>query len=267
VVKKIENRLLIIGIKKFIFSAIGLALLYASSLYSYLLFHSLIEIITIVIGCTIFVLAWNSRQRLDNHYLLFLGIAFLFISLIDLIHTLAYKNMGVFTGFDANLPTQLWIAARSLQSVTLLTALLFLRRKINAHFALIGYTLVTTGLLASIFYRVFPVCFIEGVGLTQFKIVSEYTISGILLLSTVLFFVYRSNFERKIVTWLIISFLFTIASEWSLRIMPSVFISISSTEPVALLVDRRQIHELVLGVISLLVLGTVAWQYDPNSNL
>jgi hypothetical protein len=38
--------------------------------------------------------------------------AYLSVSFLDLIHTLAYKGMGVFPGFDANLPTQLWIAAR-----------------------------------------------------------------------------------------------------------------------------------------------------------
>ena len=92
--------------------------LYLSSLYSYLLFHSLIEIFSIVVGCCIFVLAWNSREHLDNNYLLFLGIAYLFVSALDLLHTLAYKGMGVFPGYDANLPTQLWIAARYVQGLS-----------------------------------------------------------------------------------------------------------------------------------------------------
>jgi hypothetical protein len=86
--------------------------LYVTSLYSYLLFHSLAEIFSVIIAVGVFAIAWNSRRFLENNYLLFLGVAFLFVGLIDLLHTLAYKGMGVFPGFGANLPTQLWIAAR-----------------------------------------------------------------------------------------------------------------------------------------------------------
>ncbi|MHC4459475.1 MAG: MASE3 domain-containing protein, partial [Planctomycetota bacterium] len=53
--------------------------LYLTSLYSYLLFHSLAEIFSIVVACGIFMLAWNSRRFLENTYLLFIGIAYLFI--------------------------------------------------------------------------------------------------------------------------------------------------------------------------------------------
>jgi len=49
--------------------------LYLTSLYSYLLFHSLAEIFSIVIACGIFMIVWNSRRFLDNNYLLFIGIA------------------------------------------------------------------------------------------------------------------------------------------------------------------------------------------------
>jgi hypothetical protein len=47
-----------------------------------------------VIAFAIFVLAWNSRQFLNNHYFLFIGIAFLFAGVLDLLHTLAHKGMG-----------------------------------------------------------------------------------------------------------------------------------------------------------------------------
>lgn len=86
--------------------------LYLTSLYHYLLFHSLAEIFSITIACGIFMIAWNSRQFFANNYLLFIGIAYLFVAGVDLIHTLAYKGMGVFEGYETNLATQLWIATR-----------------------------------------------------------------------------------------------------------------------------------------------------------
>ena len=135
--------------------------LYLTSLQSYLLFHSLAETFSIVIACGIFVIAWNSRRLLDNNYLLFLGIAFLFVAGMDLLHMLAYKGMGVFQPKASNLPTQLWIASRYLEGISFLIAPLFLRQKLNHRYVLTAYTVITLLILVSIFYwKVFPVCFV-----------------------------------------------------------------------------------------------------------
>ena len=56
--------------------------LYLTSLYNYLLFHTLAEIFSIVIAFSIFILAWNCRKVIDNDYLIFLGVAYL----LSLIH-------------------------------------------------------------------------------------------------------------------------------------------------------------------------------------
>ena len=116
--------------------------LYLTSIYNYLLFHSLAEVFSIVIASGIFMIAWNSRRFVDDHYLLFVGIAYLFIGGLDLIHTLAYKGMGIFPGYDANLPTQFWIAARYVESLSLLIAPLFLGKKLNYRFVFLGYAAV-----------------------------------------------------------------------------------------------------------------------------
>ncbi|NTU43621.1 MAG: PAS domain S-box protein [Nitrospirales bacterium] len=187
--------------------------LYLTSLYSYVLFHSLVEIFSIVIGCSIFILTWNSRDRLDNNYLLFLGIAYLFVSGLDLVHTLAYKGMGVFAGYNANLPTQLWIAARYLQGFSLLISPFFLHRKLNIHFLLLGHLTLTVLLLTSIFSGIFPDCFVEGAGLTPFKKNSEYIISVMLLASVGLLLRNRNVFDSQVLKWLIISLFLTIGAE------------------------------------------------------
>ena len=188
--------------------------IYLTSHYNYLLFHSLAEVFSIVIACGIFMVAWNSRQFLDNNYLLFIGIAYLFVGGLDLIHTLAYKGMGVFHGYETNLPTQLWIAARYTESLSLFLAPFFFGRKLKANIIFLGYTLVTSILLLSIFYwNIFPVCFVEGVGLTPFKKINEYIISLILLVSIVLLLKNRREFERNVLQWVVWSILLTIVSE------------------------------------------------------
>ncbi|MHC5035366.1 MAG: MASE3 domain-containing protein, partial [Planctomycetota bacterium] len=100
-------------------------------LYSYLLFHSLAEMFAVVVACGIFIVAWNSRRIIDNSYLMLLGMAYLFVGGLDLVHTLAYTGMGVFEGYGTNLPAQLWIGARYLESVVLLIAPLFVGRRLR----------------------------------------------------------------------------------------------------------------------------------------
>ena len=188
--------------------------LYLTSLHSYLLFHGLAEIFSIVVACGIFILAWNSRRFLDNNYLLFLGIAYLFVAGLDLIHTLGYTGMSVFTGYATNLPAQLWIASRYMESLSLLIAPLFIGRKLKTNFVFTAYTLAIFVLLGSIFYwPIFPICFVEGVGLTPFKKISEYIISLILLGSIALLFQKRKEFDAGVLRLLIASIIVTITSE------------------------------------------------------
>jgi PAS domain S-box-containing protein len=188
--------------------------LHLTSLHSYLLFHSIVEMFSIVVACGIFMLAWNARRFLENTYLLFLGIAYLFVGGLDLIHTLAYTGMGVFEGYGTNLPTQLWIAARYVESLSLLIAPLLLGRRLKVKVVFLGYVSVTSLLLASIFYwNLFPACFIEGTGLTPFKKISEYTISLILLASIAILRRKGRDLDISVLRLLIASIVLTIASE------------------------------------------------------
>lgn len=198
--------------------------LYLTSLYSYLLFHSLSEIFSIVVACGIFMIAWNSRQFLDNNYLLFIGIAYLFVGGVDLLHTLAYKGMGVFQGYGANLATQLWISARYIESFSLLIAPLVLGRKLKSSFVLIGYFFLVVILLVSIFHwRIFPDCFLEGIGLTPFKKISEYIICLILLISVALLVSKQKEFDRVVLKLLVASIFLTIIAELAFTFYISVY--------------------------------------------
>lgn len=188
--------------------------LYLASLYSYLLFHSLAEIFSIVVAAGIFMVAWNSRRILDNNYLLFIGIAYLFVGAVDLIHTLAYKGMEIFQGYNANLPTQLWIGGRFIESVTLFIAPLFIGRKLKINVVFVLYSIIFVVLLMTLFYwKVFPDCFIEGIGLTPFKKISEYVIVLILLAALGLLFQNRKDFDSNVIRYLTVSIIFTMASE------------------------------------------------------
>nr|MBF0221795.1 hypothetical protein [Desulfobulbaceae bacterium] len=189
--------------------------LYFTSRINYLLFHSLAEIFSIVIAFSVFVVAWNSRSYIKNQYLLFIGIAYLFIGIIDLLHTLAYKGMPIFTDYDfyAN---QLWIGARYLESISLLVAFYFLTAeiKIRPYVLVAFFTIATTLLITSIFvWKIFPECFVVGQGLTPFKKISEYCICIILTLNLFLLFKNQNKFDPAIRGYLYWALIFSIIAE------------------------------------------------------
>jgi PAS domain S-box-containing protein len=200
-----------------------LVALYFLSRYNYLLFHSIVEIFSVVIAFAIFAIAWNSRRLSDNTYFLFIGIAFLFIGTLDTLHTLAYNGMGVFPNIGTNLATQVWIASRYVESFSLLVALLFVQRRFQASLIFTGYFTITGLFLASIYLGIFPTAFINGKGLTPFKIVSEYVISFVLLGAIGLFWRKRSKFNENVAKLLIAAMAVTIASEMAFTLYTDAF--------------------------------------------
>lgn len=174
--------------------------LFLSSRYSYLLFHTMAELFSVVVAFSIFIIAWNARRYIQNGYLLFVGIAYLAIGFLDLLHTLGYSGMPVFPGYNF-VANQLWIAARFLESLALLLGFAYLSsdRRPNPAFLIGAFAFVTGLAIASIFvWRIFPVCFVAGQGQTRFKILSEYVIIAILLVDAGLLVLNRAKFQRGI---------------------------------------------------------------------
>jgi serine phosphatase RsbU (regulator of sigma subunit) len=189
---------------------VGLSL---TSLYSYDLFHSLVEIFGVVVSAAVFVIAWNARSYFANNYVLCLGAAFLFMAFVDILHTLAYQGVGIFSNYTTDLPTQLWLVARYLQVLAFLTAPLVIRRRAHALVYLAGFGVLTAIFVGLVFGGVFPAAYVPGSGLTLFKIISEYVVCA-LLLAALWFLVRRKNaFEERVFRSLVACVLFTIASE------------------------------------------------------
>ncbi|HXY74809.1 MAG TPA: MASE3 domain-containing protein, partial [Dehalococcoidales bacterium] len=186
--------------------------LYILSRYNYPLFHSIADGITVFIAAGVFILVWNRRHLLDNHFYLFIGITFLFFAFWDFLHLLGNKGMGVFPAYG-NLGPTLYIISRYILAVSFLISPLFIKRKINISLVFVVYLTVTILLLLSVFYwRNFPVTYIDGTGLTPFKIISDYIVCGILLISLVLLVINRRSLEVRVFRMLIISIILSIAT-------------------------------------------------------
>ena len=191
--------------------------LYVISLYNYLFFHTLAEFSSILIAATIFVITWNARPYLDNGYLLFVGIGFLFVGGFAMLHMLSYAGMDIFSD-STNVPTQLWLCERLLQGLSMFMAPFFLRQKPTPKFVVLvlaGFSVLSMFLLASVFvWNIFPVTFIAGVGLTHFKVYFEYVIILLFLAGAVFLYLVRSAFAPDVAALLVSSLIFNMIAEY-----------------------------------------------------
>jgi PAS domain S-box-containing protein len=192
-----------------------LVVLYLFSIYNYLLFHTLAEFISISIAFTLFLVAWNTYEYNENQFFLFLGFAYFFVASVDLFHIMSYPGMPIFKKYGniTNLTTSFWIYARYMESLSLLSAFIFLKRKVDRNKILILFSFVTITGLILIFAKIFPVCHIEGQGLTIFKITSEYIISTILITAGFLIVKFKRSFDKKLFIFMLLSIITTVISE------------------------------------------------------
>jgi PAS domain S-box-containing protein len=155
----------------------GLLLLYLVQRHNYLLFHTGIEVFCVIIAFFIYILADRTHRYSNNTFLLFVGISYLSILALDFFHLATYKGMGIFSFHGANTSTQLWIAGRLMEGLSLLAATFFVNRPFSKRIILTFYAAATIVLLWLILgLNRFPACFVEGTGLTPFKIATEYFI-------------------------------------------------------------------------------------------
>ncbi|WP_440956009.1 MASE3 domain-containing protein [Methanosarcina sp. Mfa9] len=210
---------------------IGTGMLYTISLNNYLLFRIVVNQFNVIIAFMVFIIVWKSKVVSENRYLTFIGTVLFFIACLGFLRSLAYEQIGVFPGYGANLPAQLWIAIRYLESASFFVAPLLLTgfvedengyKKTNgndrfARKVFLLYAIITTALLILIFhFGNFPDCYIKGVGLTHFKIFSEYIISFLFIGSLVLLYQKRDWFEKHVFRILTAAIVLSIFAEVAL---------------------------------------------------
>jgi PAS domain-containing protein len=209
-----EDRLGGRDVRDMLLAAVVLVGLAATELHSYLLFYGLAQVFSIVIASAIFMVAWNARRFAPHNYLLLLGVAYLFVAILDTLYMLAYPGMDVFHGYGRDLYVKLWIGARAMQAITLLLVPAFVTRKVKANIAFPAYALATVVLLLSIFYwRVFPACFDRSGEVAPFRRIAEYVICAALFGSLVWLHRRRRAMDRRVAQLLAVSIAAALVSE------------------------------------------------------
>lgn len=193
------------------------------SFYNFLLFHTLTELFPVMISVLMLVIAWETRDFSRNYFLMFLACGFFWVGALDLVHLLVYKGMNILPFTDANPATQLWIVARYIQALILLISPVFLSRPVSFSLTFWGFGGITFGFIGLIITGHFPDAFIEGSGLTAFKIGSEYAIILLLVGAMVHLIKNRKQLGGDVYGWMALAIVLTIISELSFTFYISVY--------------------------------------------
>ncbi|WP_041075489.1 sensor domain-containing diguanylate cyclase [Thermotoga caldifontis] len=202
------------------YTSIFIALLFVAR-KNYLLYHSIIEFFAIFTGLSISLVSFATRGFNQNRIFMKFGIVYLFVPIVDFLHTLAYKGMGVFRNWTANQPTQFWIAGRSLEVLGFFLILFFPKITERALFFLFGP--LTAFLISAVWFGFFPDCFVEGSGLTVFKIAMEYLMVSVLLLVLIKCMRSRDTSISVLRRSIVSAIVFTILGELSFTLYVDVY--------------------------------------------
>lgn len=189
------------------------AVLVFVSFYNFLLFHLLAEFFAIAIAILTCVVAWNMYPFTRNNYLMFLGVGYFWVALLDLLHALSYEGMNIIAISGANTAVQFWLGTRYLEAILLLVAPWFLSHALKRTQTFIFLGFIAGSITLLVYSGFFPEGFIPGKGLTTFKIYSEYAI--IFLLAIAIFHLYRRReyLEQKILYTLVAAIILTMCAE------------------------------------------------------
>ena len=191
--------------------------------FGYLVFHVLAEGFSIIIALSALMVTGASKQFTKDRCLIYIAIGIGWCAVLDVVHTLAFKGMGLLPVDGANTATQLWIAARYLQAAVIISALLFLNRNVRIAYLNVGFALVVAAVLVSIATGAFPDAYIEGQGLTPFKVYSEYVIILMLAATLVLLWHRRALLAQPVLLTLCASLVAMIVAEFAFTRYVSVY--------------------------------------------
>ncbi len=189
----------------------------------FLLFHTVAEFISIFLALSLFIIGTQSYKYSKNDVLYFLSLAFFFISVFDGVHTLAYKGMNLIPWATTNMSTQLWIAGRLLQIGTLCMIPFFHRFTFKKGFQEALFIVVSGFIGTLIITGNFPVCYVEGVGLTAFKKAVEYAIVAVATIAFVIVGKLEIVHSKRVLLYVRCALISLVASELSFTVYKDVY--------------------------------------------
>ncbi len=170
------------------------------SITDYLTWHMILEFASVLVSFSIFTVSYFVYEESKKLSMIVLGCAFLMMGTLDAFHTFSFKGMSDFfiVNTTANRATTLWILSRIFGSLGFLLAVLIpvsvksdIKKGVFAGLAFSFSILLF--LVTTYFPNVFPPMLIEDSGLTMIKIIMEYIIISIMVIT---FVIVLSQYKR-----------------------------------------------------------------------
>jgi len=190
----------------------------ASPVWFPLSLHITVETFSITVAVLVFAVAWHSQQSepLANPLL---ACAFLAIALLDLAHMLSYRGMPDWvTPASPEKAIAFWLVSRFLLAFTLIAV----AGRLCHRFTPLPRPLLlfsAFGLVVLVVYlqlfqsQLFPPTFIEGQGLTRFKVWTEWLLIALFSLAALGFWRARKTGNRSYLDGMLVATLVSILTE------------------------------------------------------
>ena len=194
----------------------------------YLTFHNFVELFGAIVCISIFGVGWYAFDQSKNRHALFLSTMFLGVGLMGLMHTLSFPGMPPFvTPNSSNKCNQFWLAFRLYYALAFLASAYVYpdtRNRLLTKTSLLLFSVAVSMIVfcAVIYYLShLPLTFIDGKGLTPFKVFSEYVIIGLLAISLGAYWKRYNRTNDKLLILYISALALSIVSEFSFTLYNS----------------------------------------------
>ncbi len=150
----------------------------------YLPIHTGLEFVAMAVSLMVFGLGWNLRGEENDSHIVLLAATFLGVALIDFAHTLSYPGMPDVLGASApEKAIDFWLAGRTLAALGLLAVAVLPVQSWRPRtcFAAVAAAITVSFAvwwLGFLHRDWLPSTFVEGLGLTPFKIGAEYVLAA-----------------------------------------------------------------------------------------
>ncbi|MBW6489079.1 EAL domain-containing protein [Sulfurimonas sp.] len=180
--------------------------------FHYLLFHVFAEYFTVFVSIGISLIAYYTYPFTNNRYLLFIGLGYIWIALLHMLHTQTYFGMPFYGIETPDTSLNFWVFTRIFEALLLLVApfmryVEYKNYKVTILFAII--TLIITAVAMN-----YPLSlFVKGEGLTALKIGLEYFIIAALFLALYVNRRHKSEFASVVYGAIKYAIILTIMAE------------------------------------------------------
>ena len=114
--------------------------------------YLLVELTSIVVSASVFLLMWNSRRYMRNNSLIVIGASCLFAAIIDTLHILSWSSASIPYGFNS----ELWRVSRFVLAISFLLAPLMLRGRFDMKLPVVVYAALAAFVVAAVLSRLAP---------------------------------------------------------------------------------------------------------------